>query len=197
MKNLAVGMDARVRPPAPVNPHRPAEDLAQAGFDHVLDGRPARLALPAGEGRAVIGAEAFPPLLLTGRRRHGGIMATASRWPSKKILEDEGGGARIDQAAGAHRAAMRFGDRGLRLVAGQPLVDQVHRQAESGAQPAGEGLDLLGHEAGRAVHVERMAHDQIGDPALLAPGRPRAAQRPAASDSTRAGSGVATPSSSP
>ena len=94
-------------------------------------------------------------------------------------------------------APLRRRDRRLRLVAGQPLVHQMHRQAEPAAAVGREGLRLLGLESGRAVHVEGMPQHQVGDAALRHDARQRAATAPRASFSVKAGSGVATPSSSP
>ena len=55
MGALAQGVDARVRPAGPGDPHRPAQQLFQRFFQHLLDRKPVLLPLPAHVVRTVVG----------------------------------------------------------------------------------------------------------------------------------------------
>src|SRR5271163_2885874 len=61
MKYLAIRMDARISPPAPVNPRRSAEDIGKSAFNDILDRGTFGLALPSRKSAPVVGADALPP----------------------------------------------------------------------------------------------------------------------------------------
>jgi hypothetical protein len=59
----------------------------------------------------------------------------------QKVLQDNGGRARIDDALGADLAELFLVHAGLGHVGGEALVDEVQRQAEFALQALGEALD--------------------------------------------------------
>lgn len=85
----------------------------------------------------------------------------------EKILEDQRRRPRIDNPGGPHIAALRLRDGGLRFIARQSFVDEVHGEGEFAPETCRKRIHFLRLEAHTAIHVERIAQHQIRDATLL------------------------------